>query len=232
MMVLGIVSVASGQHIPKGFILPKYTHSPDHRYGVLVPIFDLEHPENEPNDSANSVVELKTGRIIATINAETGYNRTLNHRGIPTARWSADSSLLVWTVSGKWVPYALVALKIEKGEVQWQVDILKTAQKATLSRTKKAAPQQYEAVKKEVERVQAICHDPPRTLDLYPDGFTIGADVEVPIGFPLKVHVVLTSNPKQIESLLTLDSHLDAVIMPDGKFVVTDFQVERNVEVK
>jgi Lysozyme inhibitor LprI len=35
--------------------------------------------------------------------------------GILPSRWSADSSFLLWEVTGKWSPRALVLLKIEDG---------------------------------------------------------------------------------------------------------------------
>ena len=210
----------SGEGIPKGFIVMESSHSPDHRYGVTVPVFDLEHPENGPADLRNGLVELKTGRVLAKIQAEEGYDRLLNFRETLPARWSADSALLVWTVAGKWFPTALVALKIEKGEAKWQVDILKTAQNAILARTTKAAPRQYAATKKQNAGNGSA----------YPEGFTVDAAVLDPISFPLRVHATLTANPKQMESLINLDSHLDAVITPEGKFVVTDFQLEKKRE--
>ena len=209
---LTFAAFALGQSVPKGFVIPKSSHSPDHRYGVAVPIFDISQPEIV---GGNTVVELKTGRVIADIDAEIGFDRALNFRKTLPARWSRDSSVLVWTVDGKWFPTALVAMKIEEGKVKWQMDVLKTAQKAILARTKKAAAQKYAAAKKQNEGNGSA----------YPEGFTIEPTIADPIALPLKVHVKLSANPKQIEGDLNLDSHLDAVITPKGKFVVKDFQL-------
>jgi hypothetical protein len=74
------------------FLVPKATLSPDGRYGVMVPVFDSNIPGNEANPK-NSLVEMPAGRMLAMIDAETGYDRRLNHRSIPIARWSRDSSL-------------------------------------------------------------------------------------------------------------------------------------------
>lgn len=57
------VNVAA-QNIPKGFVVPKCTLSPDGRYGVTVPIL-FQHEDSE--DPKNSVIELKTGKVIAVI---------------------------------------------------------------------------------------------------------------------------------------------------------------------
>jgi hypothetical protein len=35
----------------------------------------------------------------------------------------------------------------------------------------------------------------------------------------------LTSNPKRLDHFPNLDSHLDAVVTPDGKFIVKDFHL-------
>ena len=45
------------------------------------------------------------------------------------------------------------------------------------------------------------------------------------IALPLEVHADLSSNPKEIENLPTLTSHLDAVVTSDGKFAVKDFHL-------
>lgn len=123
-----------GKGKPK-FLIPDDTLSPDHRYGVTVPIFDF----NETNDLGNNLVEVSTGRVLAVINAATGYDRALNFREVLPSRWSPDGSVLLWEVAGKWMPNALVLLKIEKGKSKWQVDLLTTAQQAILGRVRKAA---------------------------------------------------------------------------------------------
>jgi len=74
------------------------------------------------------------------IEAETGKAGFMNHGGIQPSRWSADGSLLLWEVAGKWSPRALVLLKIEDGKVKWQRNLLKTARQEILARTRKAAP--------------------------------------------------------------------------------------------
>lgn len=200
------------------YITPAFTFSPNYRYGVMVPVVHDEGAQ-EPDDRMNKVVDLRTHRIVAVVHAEPSYNHALNFHETAPPRWSSDSSLLLWKVNGKWNPDALVLLKIEQNRAKWELDLLKTAQQAVLSRTQKAAPEQYEICKKANAGSGSA----------FPDGFTIDVTTDgentKTVSLPLKVHADLTSNPKQIENFPNLDSHLDAVVTPDGKFVVKDFQL-------
>ena len=107
---LGVTALA--QHIPKGFVVPKCTLSPDGRYGVTVPVLDQHEDSENPE---NSVIELKTGRTIAVIKTKvTGWNR-MAHGGVLPCRWSPDGSLLLWEVDGKWFRDAVVlSVKVER----------------------------------------------------------------------------------------------------------------------
>ena len=134
--------VIKGPQFGANFIVPKSSVSPDGRYGVLAPA-DWDHfvDNCEPQ---NKLVEMQSGRVLAPINAETGLMQ-MNHGGILPARWSANSSYLIWTVDGKWAFRALVLLKIENGEVKWQRDLLKQMQQEILARSRKAKPRKYAA---------------------------------------------------------------------------------------
>jgi hypothetical protein len=206
-------AAAAGQTVPAGYKILDITLSPDHRYGVTVP--DL----NTPN-SQNSLVEVETGRVLAVIEANTGYERA-NHNSVLPSRWAKDDSLLLWEVDSKWCDTALVLLKLQNGAVAWQLDLLKSGQQAILALTKRAKPKKYAAAK---AKNRGSGSD-------YPDGFTVdvvaeGDKNEAPL-LPLKIHAYLTSNPKSIEGRedTDLDSRLDAVVDKDGKFRVTNFHL-------
>ncbi len=198
------------------YITPPFTFSPDHRYGVMIPVFHIEAAQ-EPDERLNRVVELRTGNVVAVIHAESGYDRALNFRKTAPPHWSSDSSVLLWQVYGKWFPDALVLLKLEGGKEKWQLDLLKTAQQAILARTKEAVPEKYAAAK-EANAGNGSA---------YPDGFTIDVTTdEHKIAFPFHVLVDLTANPKQIEDFsANLESHLDGVVSEDGRFTVKDFKL-------
>ena len=207
-----------GDQFPAGFAVPVSTFSPDKRYGVLAP--DLDH-YNDAATQQNKLVEVKTGRVLAVIQAETGMVH-MNQGGILPSRWSADGSLLLWKVDGKWCPRALVLVKIDNGEVKWQRDLLKTAQQEILARTRKASPKRYAAAKKQNAGNGSA----------YPDGFTVNvtdADQgDAPLSLPLAIATVLESDPKAIESFpekAKINSEMDAIVDPNGKFVVKNFHL-------
>ena len=209
---------ASAASFNTDYITPEFTLSPDRRYGVMIPVFHVEAAQ-EPDDRMNKVVELRTRHIVAVIQAEPGYDRALNFHETASPRWSHDSSLLLWRVNGKWNPDALVLLKIEQNRAKWQLDILKTAQQAILSRTRTAAPKQYIVAKKANAGGGRA----------FPDGFTVNVSTDGESGstvsLPLVVHADLTSNPKGIEDFPNLESHLDSVVTTDGKFVIRAFHL-------
>lgn len=202
---------AAGQTVPAGYKVLDITLPPDHRYGVTVPDLNTPNPKN-------SLVETETGRVLAVIQADAGYE-SANHNAVLPSRWAKDDSLLLWEVDGKWCDTALVLLKLQNGAVAWQLDLLKTGQQAILALTKRAKPKKY-LVAKEQNRGSGSA---------YPDGFTVdvvaeGDENEAP-SLPLKIHTYFTSNPKEIETLTNLDSRLDAVVDKEGKFRVTNFHL-------
>ena len=202
---------AAAQIVPTGYTIPDITLSPDHRYGVTVPGLDTPNPHN-------SLIEIKTGRVLAEIQADTGYERA-NHMELLPSRWAKDNSFLLWEVDGKWSDTALVLLKLKNGKVEWQRNLLEIGQQAILVRTKRAAPRKYRAAKEQNEGKGSD----------YPDGFTVDVAVKSkkgkPLSLPLAIEVFLTSNLKEIEDLINLDARLEASMNSEGKFTVTKFHL-------
>jgi hypothetical protein len=204
-------SAAAGQTVPAGYKVLDITLSPDHRYGVTVPDFDTPNPQN-------SLVETETGRVLAVIEADTGYEHA-NHNDVLPSRWAKDDSLLLWEVDGKWFDTALVLLKLQNGAVAWQLDLLKAGQQAILARTKQAKPKKYLMAREENRDMGSA----------YPEGITVdvvaGGDKNKAPSLPLKIYAYLTSNPKELEGHTNLDSRLEAVVDKNGKFRVTNFHL-------
>ncbi len=209
---LALAGCALAQNIPAGFVVPESTLSPDHHYGVTCPIFS---ERKEPDDRVNSLIDLKTGRLLASMVGFGCYDHLVGHTDLGPSRWSKDGSLLLWKVNGKWFPDALVLLKLTNGEVLWQTDILTAAQQAILRRTKEAAPQKYEKAKK----------DNAGNGSAYPEGFTIDLGAIDPIALPLKIRVALTSNPKTDVGGAIIESHLEGIIDANGEFTVKEFHL-------
>jgi len=212
-ILLSVVTYASGSDTKTKFLIPDYTHSPDGLYGVTVPIFALT--KDDKAEPTNKLVEIRTGRVLAVIHADPGYDRALNYHEILPSRWSPDGSLLLWEIDGKWFSDALVLLRLENGKVAWQRNLLRLAQEAILVRTRKAAPKRYAAAKR------ANAGDG----SAYPDGFSIGVDAAAKLSLPIRVRAFLTSDPKATGQIPKLESHLNAIIDAEGKFKVTDFSL-------
>ena len=185
----------------------------------MIPVWHDEGAQ-QPDDRMNKVIDLRTRDIVAVIRANPGYNRALNFHETAPPRWSPDSSVLLWKVNGKWFADALVLVKLKDDKEQWQLDLMKTSQRAILARTKESSPQRYAAAK-EANAGNGSA---------YPDGFTVNVTTDDEIAFPYHVLVDLTANPKGIEGFpANLESHLDAIVTPDGKYVVTKFGLGRRL---
>ena len=195
----------TGKEFPNGFGVVRSSLSPDKRYGVLVPA-DSDHYDETKHQ--NKVVEVNTGRTLAVIDAETGKAGFMNHGGIQPSRWSADSSLLLWEVAGKWSPLALVLLKIEDGKVKWQRNLLKMAQKEILARTRKFLPKNLAAF---------------TAIDVHVTG-----KEDAPLSLPLAVHAEFDSNPKAMDPPPSFHVHseMQATIDSDAKLIVKKFRKE------
>lgn len=218
-LVLSFVQLPGVQaaEIPKGFALAPDSTSPDGRYTVLVPVCDDASPDS--NLPADRLYDLRAGKALGDLVGNPGCNRAMNHIEVMPSRWSADSSLLLWFVGGKWFPWAYVVARVQDGKLLWQVDLLAEAQKAILAQTKAAAPARYAAAKKANAGSGSA----------YPEGFTVDVKAALPLTLPLKVRVVLTANPKEIDDpdLPNLDASLEAVVDRDGKFTITSFRLEK-----
>ena len=210
--------LATAAPLNTDYITPPFTFSPDHRYGVMIPVFHMDAAQ-QPDERENKVVDLHTNQVVAVIHGEPGYDRRLNFHETAPPLWSADSSVLLWKVDGKWFPDALVLLRLKDDKEQWQLDLMRESQRAILSRTKDASPQRYAAAK------QANAGNG----SAYPEGFTVNVTTdEDKIAFPYHVLVDLIADPKGPEdSPDNLQSHLDAIVTQEGKYIVTKFSMGR-----
>jgi hypothetical protein len=194
--------------LPTGHIIAEGSQSPDERYAVTV--FNNSKMEEPPEGGdANRVIELKTGRVVATLTGEPGLVR-MSHGDIMPTRWSADSSVLLWEVDGKWFHDTMVLVRLDKGKLVWQRDMLKLLQQEILTRTRKLNPKKYARVKKDHEGWGSA----------YPDGFCVEVEALDPIAFPLRVRARLASETK-IQSIL--DTHLEGEIDDKGELKITKF---------
>lgn len=216
-----LIANAFATSLPEGYIIPKETLSPTGSYGFMVPVFDI-HSDGMSN-LHDSLVATKTGKIITEINASPGFDRCLNHIKIATPWWSKDESLVLWKVDGKWFPWALVLIHFKNRAQLWQLNLLTAFQKEILARTKAAAPEKYET----------LYQSNAGNGSAYPEGFTVDVEPVVEsdsdkqpwLKLPLKIHVTLTSNPKQLENVPILNSEMDGVVKQGGIIEIKNFKL-------
>ena len=212
-------SVICADKIPSGYVVLQCTISPDRRVGVLVPKTDELDELEKTTGAENQVIDLATGNVVAVIRtSQVGATRH-NHGGVLPARWSADNSLLLWQVDGKWFRDAVVLLKFSNGKLDWQADITRAAQAECLLRTRRAEPKLY-------ARAMA---DNVGNGAAYLDGFSIQVSVAGDIKVPLRVRATLTSDPKALGEPPLLESSLVGVVDSAGRFQVTEFTVGRGL---
>jgi hypothetical protein len=114
------------------------TYSSDHRYGITVT--ELDGTASGEN-AVNSIVDIQTGKLLGAIDSDVASEHMNNDEIAPTL-WSADDSALLWLVDGKWGYRTEELIKISKGRMGSQVDVLTLLQAEILKRLKKAVPKE------------------------------------------------------------------------------------------
>jgi hypothetical protein len=195
------VSIATAAPLPDGFEV--VAKSPDGKLGVLVP--DTDHLQEGVRQ--NAVVELATGKVVATIAADTIFQHE-SHADI-RARWSG--STLVWYVDGKWGSYALVVLTFDHGVHQF--DVREAAVAKALAAMRAARPKVYADVKALGGQMGSW----------YRDGFAIDVRPANPgkPGLPLAIVIEMTSNPKEMDDVPTLEGNMTGTVGVDGNLTVS-----------
>ncbi|MEK0449412.1 MAG: hypothetical protein RL088_1680 [Verrucomicrobiota bacterium] len=225
----GVAPTPPPRPVQRILAVPDSTLSPDRRFGVTVPdaaAYDAARRESDGRQTAflNRLVEVGTGRVLSEIKAENGMER-MNHGGI-SPQWSADGSVLLWVVVGKWFPRAVVVLKLDADEVTWQTDVLALSQQEMLRRVRAEVPKTYAAA---VEENKGSGY-------AFPEGFTI--DTILPKGrprLPYRFTVKLTSNPKAIETFplrAELFAKMNGELGRDGRIRWSGFKVSRGGEAR
>jgi hypothetical protein len=205
----------AGSNVPRGFEIVAGSTSPDGKLAVIAP--DADHVKDGVRQ--NGIIDVATGKIVATIAADTTMLHQNNTDFAP--KWAKDGSWLLWEVDGKWGTTALVLVQVEQNAVKRQIDLREPAVKRALAEAKKADPKHYAGAKKYGEGDGAW----------FRDGFAIEV---VPVdrtkvALPMRLAIELTSNPKGDDPFpadADLSGKLTATVAADGTigfgtFVVT-----------
>jgi len=206
--VLAVLASAASAAPPDGFTV--VAKSPDGKLGVLVP--DADHVKD--GEQQNAVVELATGKVIATIDASTVFV-SQSHAEI-RARWSADRSTLVWYVDGKWESYAFVVLTFEQGTVH-QLDVRRAVLPKALAAMRAARPKVFAEIKAHSDRLGPF----------YNDGFVVDIrPANAKASLPLPIVIEINGNPKHMDDLPKLAGEMTGVVGTDGKLTLSKLTVK------
>jgi len=205
------------QGAPAGYVVPPVTLSPDHRYGVAVPAAANADTIANPEDS---VIDTSNGSLVGAITSEEVAYDHVNDGEIDPTLWTADDSMLLWQVDGKWGFDDEILVKIANGRIASQADVLNSMQQEMLTRTRSAVPDKYAAVKAQNADWGSW----------YKDGFSIDCVLAAPSGpltFPLHYQCYLTSDPKNSDGA-AVNARMTAEVNADGTVKVTDFHLGTN----
>ena len=220
------------RNLPAGYIIVPSSISPDGHYGVSA--YDNTVNPIPPGweYAPNRIIDRQADdKIVGAIRAKDALMH-MGHGEILPCRWSADSSLLLWEVSGKWCPWALTLLRLHKGKIAWQANLLLDAQWAILERTRRADPEGYRAAMKENKAGKdnrlASGHS------VFPDGFTVAVSTDAaagrPLTLPIKVTASLTANPKGLDPYperANINALMEATVEEGGRLCVTSFRMAK-----
>jgi hypothetical protein len=184
LVICWLAGAAAANPLPPGFTVVPGSISPDNKLGVIAP--DVDHVKEGAHQ--NQLVELATGKVLATIDADTAFPHQ-NHVDL-APRWSADGLWLAWYADGKWGSWVFVLVKVDGGAVRQQIDVRELGVKAALAAARKANPKAYDAAKAEGKGAGSWYRD-GFAIDVRPDGDKLA--------LPLKVSVTMTSNPKELD---------------------------------
>ena len=192
--------------------------SPDGRFGITVPSSAFTA---DAWTKTNDIVEMKSMRVLGSINLETAFAR-MNHADLLPVWWSSDDASFLWQVDGKWGVDQQMLVRLKGSEIQWELDIVKVLQRDILTRTEAADSEKFLAAKK--------CNWDDGSE--FPEKFSFDSDAEnankSPLTFPVHFHVYLTSNPKGADDVPAVDSSMEATLSEDGQITISGFRMGRD----
>jgi hypothetical protein len=128
----------------KDYLIAANTISPDKKLAVIYPTLESEEAAenaNHPERIKDHIVALQPFVVLGQLQTKYPYFQNQNHGGI-SAEWSADSSVALITLDGKWGPHDVFLLEFRDGKLARTTNILAKAHDLLLPdyRNSKAEP--------------------------------------------------------------------------------------------
>ena len=129
----------------KDCLVAANTISPDKKFAVIYPTLESEEAaenENHPERIKDCVVALQPFTVLGQLQTKYPYFQNQNHGGI-SAEWSADSSVALITLDGKWGPHDVFLLEFRDGKVARTTNVLAKAHDLLLPDYRKSKAEPY-----------------------------------------------------------------------------------------
>jgi hypothetical protein len=129
----------------KEYLIAANTISPDKKFAVIYPTLESEEAAenaNHPERIKDCVVALQPFTVLAQLQTKYPYFQNQNHGGI-SAEWSADSSVALITLDGKWGPHEVFLLEFRDGKLARTTNVLAKAHDLLLPDYRKSKAEPY-----------------------------------------------------------------------------------------
>lgn len=125
------------------YLIASSTISPDKKFAVIYPTLEVEEAagDSHPERIKDLVVRLQPFTVLGQLKTKYPYFQNENHGGI-SAEWSADSSVALITLDGKWGPRDVLLVQLKDDKLARMISILARAHDLLVSdfRRSKAEP--------------------------------------------------------------------------------------------
>jgi len=129
----------------KDYLIARSTVSPDKKFAVIYPTLKAEEAAedaNQPDRIKDYVVALEPFIILGELQTKYPYFQNESHGGLG-ADWSADNSVALITLDGKWGPHDVFLLEFRDGKLARTTNILAKAHNLLLPDYRKSKAEPY-----------------------------------------------------------------------------------------
>jgi hypothetical protein len=129
----------------KNYLIAANTISPDKKFAVIYPTFEAEEAAddaNHPERIKDHIVSLQPFTVLGQLQTKYPFFQNQNHGGI-SAEWSADSSVALITLDGKWGPHDVFLLEFRNGKLTRTTNVLAKAHGLLMSDYRKSKAEPY-----------------------------------------------------------------------------------------
>jgi hypothetical protein len=129
----------------KDYLIAANTISPDKKFAVIYPTLESEEAAenaNYPERIKDHIVALQPFAVLGELQTKYPYFQNQNHGGI-SAEWSADSSVALIMLDGKWGPHDVFLLEFHGGKLARTTNIHAKAHDLLLPNYRKSKAEPY-----------------------------------------------------------------------------------------